>query len=210
MAQDLKCEICGRSARKGIIKGESFHSPKCPLYKKNYPSRGRGRHPKGAMSEYGKELIEKQIVKMLYRISERQVKNYVKEALKKRGLVEDASLELIKKLEKRLDNVVYRLGFATSRAQARQLVSHKHFLVNGKPMNIPSYQVKVGDIISVKENKKNRTFYKRISLILKNYQPPSWLALDKAKLEGKVIGEPTAEEASIPAEISSIFEFYSK
>jgi len=210
MAQDLKCEICGRSARKGLTKGESFHSSKCPLYKKNYPSRSRKKRSRGGMSEYGKELIEKQIVRMLYRISERQFKNYVKEVLKKRGLVEDTSLELIKKLEKRLDNVVYRLGLATSRAQARQLVVHGHFLVNGKPINIPSYQVKVGDVISIKEHKKGKTFFKRISLTLKNLQPPSWLSLNKEKLEGKVVGEPSLEEVSVPAEIPSIFEFYSK
>jgi len=145
-----------------------------------------------------------------YGLSEKQFKIYIKDVLGKRARGEDASLGLIKKLEKRIDNVVFRLGLASSRKQARQAVSHNSFLVNGKPVNIPSYQVKKGDVISVKEQKKTNPFFKKIFSLIKKFQPVSWLQLDKANLSGKVIGEPNLEEANVPAEIHLIFEFYSR
>lgn len=213
MVQDLKCEICGRSAQKGILKGESFHSRKCPLYRRDFSfrqRRGRGRRAKSGISEFGKELLEKQITRKLYKVSERQFKGYVKDILEKKAGVEDASSELVRKLEKRLDNVVFRLGLAVSRPQARQLVVHSHFLVNGKPVNIPSFQVKVGDVISLKNQKKDKIFFKRAEVALKKVQAPAWLKLDSQKMEGKVIGEPSIDEAGVPAEIASVFEFYSR
>jgi len=117
---------------------------------------------------------------------------------------------LIKILESRLDNVVFRLGFASSRAQAQQLVSYGHFLVNGKSINTPSYLVKKGDTVSVKAQKTKKTIFQNLKNLLKKYKTPSWLALDVEKLEGKVIAEPGLEEAAPPVEISAIFEFYSR
>jgi small subunit ribosomal protein S4 len=117
---------------------------------------------------------------------------------------------LIQKLEKRLDNVVFRLGFAPSRVQAKQLVSHGHFLVNGKPVNIPSFSLKVGDVVSLKPQKSKKVIFKDLKSKLKKEKVPSWLSLDVEKLEGKIIGEPKIEEVAPPVEVSAVFEFYSK
>jgi len=164
----------------------------------------------GAPSEYKKSLEEKQTMKKWYGMSERQFKRYVKETLEKMGKVDDVSSELIRRLEKRLDNVIFRLGFAKSRAQARQLVSHGYFLVNGKSVNIPSYQVRKDDVILIKENKKSKGIFKELANELKRKEAPSWLQLNKEKLESKAIGEPNLDEVKPPAEISLIFEFYSR
>jgi small subunit ribosomal protein S4 len=164
----------------------------------------------GAPSEYKKSLEEKQTLKKWYGLSERQFKRYVKETLAKMGKVDDVSAELIKKLERRLDNVIFRLGYAKSRVQARQLVSHSYFLINGKPVNIASYEVKKDDIISVKENKKSKGIFKNLAEELKRREPPVWLSLNKEKLEAKTTGEPSLDEVKPPAEISLIFEFYSR
>ena len=163
-----------------------------------------------SLSEYGKELAEKQKLKRWYNLRETQFRKYVKEVLSKRGKVEDASDALVAKLETRLDNVVFRLGFASQKAQARQLVSHRHFMVNGKRINIPSYNVKKGDIIEVFPSSAKKTFFKNLGATLKKSQPPSWLRLDPKTLKGEVIGLPTAQEAAPPAEIAAIFEYYSR
>ena len=176
--------------------------------KKTPPSRPTGR--RGSVSEFKKSLQEKQTLKRLYGISERQFKRYVTEALDKMQRVENISDELIKSLEKRLDNVVFRLGFAKTRRQARQFVSHSHFLVNGRPVNIPSFKVSSGDIIDLKESKKKKAVYKELPVILSKIETPSWLEVNKTKLEGKTVGEPTLAEVNPPVEISLIFEFYSK
>ena len=164
----------------------------------------------GAPSEYKKSLTEKQTLKKWYGLSERQFKRYVKETLAKMGKVDDVSAELIRKLEKRLDNVIFRLGFAKSRVMARQLVSHGYFLINGKPVNIPSYQVLKDDVIALKENKKAKGTFKEIANELKKKEIPAWLSLNKEKLEAKTIGEPNLDEVKPPAEISLIFEYYSR
>jgi small subunit ribosomal protein S4 len=182
------------------------------MVKRPYPPGPKGKRRKGPPSEFAKQLAEKQKLRKIYNLSERQFKNYVKEILKKRGraLVGDASVELIKVLESRLDNTVFRLGFATSRKQARQLVSHGYFLVNGKSVNIPSYLVKKGDVISLKPGKLKKKICQNFKDLLKKYNPPSWFEFNKEKLEGKVIGEVNVEEIAPPVEISTIFEYYSK
>jgi small subunit ribosomal protein S4 len=164
----------------------------------------------GAASEYKKSLVEKQALKKWYGLSEKQFKRYVKETLAKMGKVDDVSSELIRRLEKRLDNVIFRLGFAKSRPQARQLVSHGYFLINGKPVNIPSYEVKKDDAVAIKETKKAKGIFKELANELKRKEIPAWLSLNKEKLESKAIGEPNLEEVKPPAEISLIFEFYSR
>jgi small subunit ribosomal protein S4 len=164
----------------------------------------------GAASEFKKSLNEKQTLKKWYGLSEKQFKRYVVETLAKMGKVEDVSSELIRKLEKRLDNVIFRLGFAKSRVQARQLVAHGYFLVNGKPVNIASYQVKRDDIIALKANKKAKGVFKELATELKKKEIPAWLSFNQEKLESKTIGEPNLDEVKPPAEISLIFEFYSR
>ena len=161
-------------------------------------------------SEYKKSLQEKQILKRLYGLSERQFKGYVKETLGKMHRLENVSDEFIKRLEKRLDNIVFRLGFAKSRNHARQLVSHAYFLVNNKPVNIPSFEVKKGDVISIKETKKKKNLFKDLSATLKKIETPTWLSINKEKFEGKAVGDPTLAEVNPPVEISLIFEFYSR
>jgi small subunit ribosomal protein S4 len=208
--REAKCRICRRLGIKLFLKGEKCLSPKCPMVKRPYPPGQVGKRKSNPPSEYKKELMETQKLKNWYGLSERQLKKYVNEILKKRGKVEDASILLIQNLEKRLDNVVYRLGLAISRDQARQLVSHKFFLVNGKPVNIPSFRLKVGDVVSLKKEKLKKEIFKDLKERLKRYLPPTWLVLDSEKLEGKVIAEPKVEEVAPPVEISSIFEFYSR
>ena len=164
----------------------------------------------GAVSEYKKSLVEKQTLKNLYGLSEKQCKKYVQEALEKMGRIENVSDELIKHLEKRLDNVVFRLGFAKTRAMARQMVGHAYFTINGKPVNIPSYQVQKGDIIAVKETKKKKMVFGQLSEELKKQEPHVWLKLNKEKWEATAVGEPSLAEVSTPVEISLVFEFYSR
>jgi len=205
------CKICRRAGQKLFLKGEKCYSPKCPFLKKSYPPGQKSKKRRTRrLSEYGKELLEKQRVRYWYGLSEKQFANYVKDILNKRGEIQDTSLRLIRNLEKRLDNVVFKLGFAPSRKQARQLVNHGHFLVNGKSVNIPSYQVKKDDLISLKESKKKKKIFGKTSLNLSKVEIPKWLKMDKKKLEGKVVAEPSFEDAGVPAEIPAIFEYYSR
>lgn len=207
--ENEKCKICRRSGQKLFLKGEKCFSPKCPIIKRSYPPGQRGKRRSSPLSEYGRELREKQRLKFWYNLREAQLRKYVKEVLIKRGGGEAANL-LIKKLESRLDNTIFRLGFATSRSQARQLVVHSYFLVNEKRVKSPSYQVKKGDKITVSPSKKGKKIFQSILLYLKKYHPSSWLKIDKEKLEGEIIADPILEEAAPPAELSSIFEFYSR
>lgn len=178
------------------------------MVRKPYPPGQRGKRRPSLPSEYSLLMREKQKLKKWYNLRETQFKKYVKEILEKRG--ENMPELLIQRLEKRLDNVVFRLGFAISRKQARQLVSHGFFLVNNRAVRIPSFEVKKGDIISLKPQKQNKKIFLNLKNILKKHKTPSWLELDIEKLQGKVVGEPNLEEAAPPADILSIFEFYSK
>jgi len=173
------------------------------------PRKRTGRRRK-VISEYGKELREKQKLKNWYNLKEKQFRKYIKEVLEKRGKVEDTSALLLKKLESRLDNVVFRMGFASSRNQAHQIISHNHFLVNGKMVNISSFQIKKGDKISLNPRSAKKFIFQNLSTVLKKYKPPSWIEINIEKLEGEIIGEPSLEEAAPPAEISAIFEYYSR
>lgn len=204
-----KCKICRRAGTKLFLKGEKCSSPRCPMVKKPYPPGKKGKR-RTRLSGYGKELREKQKLRDWYNLGESQFKKYVNEVLEKRGQVEDAASWLIRKLETRLDNVVFRLGFASSRSQARQLVSHGHFLVNNRKVNTPSYTVEPGDQISIKESSKKKSIFEYLSRKLKKYQPPSWLSLNVSKIEGKVTSLPNLEDITPPADISMVFEYYSR
>lgn len=211
-----KCRVCRRLGTKLFLKGEKCLSPKCPMIKRPYPPGERPKRRLPPLSEYGKLLQEKQKLKNWYNLRERQFKNYVKKVLSQRGKktiegkVEDAGEVLIRMLESRLDNVIFRLGFAKSRAHARQLLVHGFFLLNGKPVKSPSLQVKEGDVISFRPQKLKKEFLNEIKFTLKHHSVPSWLQLDLEKLEGKVVSHPSLKEAAPPVEISSIFEYYSR
>lgn len=183
---------------------------------KNIKPTGQGTAPterkkrRGSVSEYKKSLVEKQTLKKLYGLTERQFKRYVKETLEKMNRVENVSDELIKVLEKRLDNVVFRMGFAKSRAHARQMVNHAYFLVNGKAVNIPSFQVKKEDVIVIKEHKKKKQVFEDLQNKLKKMEAPVWLNVNKETFECRVMGDPSLAEVNPPVQIPLVFEFYSR
>lgn len=210
MNKSSVCKICRRAGTKLFLRGEKCLSAKCPTVRKPYPPGMKGKKRARPVSEYGRELREKQKLKNWYNLRERQFRNYVKQALDARGKVEDTAAFFIEILESRLDNVVYRLGFANSRAKARQLVSHGHFLMNGRSINVPSYRVKINDKIKLKPSSAKKNIFRNLSIVFKKYKPPSWLKLDIDKLEGSVQKLPTLEESVPPVEIASVFEFYSK
>lgn len=207
MARDLgsKCKKCRREGRKLLLKGERCYGVKCAMIKRAYPPGQHGQAKRMSVSEYNSQLREKQKVKRTYGILERQFKKYYEMALKMKG----SSMSLLSGLlERRLDNVIYRLGIGSSRNQSRQLVSHKHILVNGKSVNIPSYLVKEGDIISVRNPKLK--YFQELKSNLKNYQIPSWLALNYDKIEGKVVSLPTNQEIDSNFDFQLVIEHYSK
>ncbi|MEK7103950.1 MAG: 30S ribosomal protein S4 [Patescibacteria group bacterium] len=203
------CKACRRLGQKTFLKGERCLSPKCAFIRRPYAPGPKKKRRSGSFSEFAKELKEKQKLRKYYGLGERQFRNHVKFVLQKRGQGGDATLLLLKELERRLDNVVFRLGFAKSRREAKQMVSHGYFLVNEKPVNISSFATKKGIKISFKENKKGKIIFKNLGSALKSYQAPKWLDLDKEKMEGKIVAEPTAEDVN-NIDISSIFEFYSR
>ena len=159
-------------------------------------------------AEFGRQLAEKQKIRMIYGIREKQFKRYFDLASKKRGVTPEIMVEL---LERRLDNVVFRLGLAPTRSAARQLVSHGHILVNGHKANSPSFSVKTGDAVDIKESSKTKKIFANTRTILKKFQVPKWLEIDKDKLSSKVVSLPDKEITSgIPVDISKVLEFYSR
>lgn len=210
METNVKCKICRRAGAKLFLKGARCYNQKCAMVRRPTTPGKKGKRRPRSLSEYGRELREKQRMKAWYNLREQQFKNYVKAILDRKGRDEDLPLALVNSLESRLDNVVFRLGFAPSRLAARQLVSHKCFLVNGKPVNLPSRKIGKGDVVAVAPRKAKNNYFKQLKEALKSHKPPAWLALDWEKLEGKRIGDPTVEEAMPPAEIGTVFEFYAK
>ncbi|MEK7579751.1 MAG: 30S ribosomal protein S4 [Patescibacteria group bacterium] len=199
-----------RIGEKLFLKGERSYSQKAATVRKPYPPGVHGRKGKSRkFSEYGFQLVSKQKIRAIYKVLERQFRKYVDEALKARG---DSGEVLVQTLERRLDNVVFRMGFTDARDSARQLVNHGHFLVNDKPTNIPSFRVKVGDEIKIKpQNLKNKYFSSFLPKFLKKYQPPSWLTVDKDILMGKVKNLPNLQESGVEhKDIQAIIEFYSR
>lgn len=207
--QSFNCKTCRRLGQKTFLKGEKCLSPRCPFIKRPYAPGPKKKRRGGSFSEFAKELREKQKLRKYYGLGERQFRNHVKAVLQNRGQGGDATLLLLKELERRVDNVVFRLGFAKSRREAKQMVSHGYFLINGKPVNISSFSVKKGTIIAFKESKKEKTIFKNLESVLKNYQPPKWIDLNKEKIEAKIVAEPTVDDVN-NIDISSIFEFYSR
>jgi small subunit ribosomal protein S4 len=210
MDTNTKCKICRRAGAKLMLKGNRCYGQKCAMVRRPTAPGKKGKRRTKNLSEFGRELREKQRLKAWYNLREQQFKNYAKAIMAKKHLNEDLSLALMRVLEYRLDNVVYRLGFAPSRLTARQLVSHNNFLVNGKSVNLPSYQVSKGAVIAVAPRKLKNTYFTNLKETLKTYKTPNWLVLDAEKMEGKKTGDVTMEELQPVAEIGSVFEFYSK
>lgn len=201
------CRLCRRENLKLFLKGERCYTDKCAIDRRAYPPGQHGQGRKKKFSDYGTQLREKQKVKRLYGVLENQFRNIFKEADRQKGITGETLLSL---LERRLDNTVYRLGFANSRNEARQLVRHNHFLVNRTKVNIPSCLVKPGDVIEVKEKSK------KIVRILEALEGvarrgvPQWLDLDKEQLKGNVKTLPAREDITIPLQEKLIVELYSK
>ena len=215
MPLDAKCKVCRRQGAKLFLRGERCFSPKCAMVKRPYAPGLKGKRRKRAPSEYAKELREKQKLKIWYGLGERQFKRYVKEILeksrkRKESESEDTSITFIKRLESRLDNVAFRLGIVSSRALARQLVSHGYFKVNNRFVDIPSYRVKKGDVIQIRAEKLKKKVFQNLNSFLKKQKLPDWIELNPQTLEAKIISDPIVSPDSLPAEISSIFEFYSR
>ncbi len=202
--KDEQCRICRREGQKLFLKGSRCYTDKCSVTRRNYAP---GEHGQGKkkLSEYGTQLREKQKTKSFYGVGEKQFRKYFEMAENKKGITGENLLQI---LESRLDNVVYRAGFGSSRAQARQLVNHGHFDVNGQKVDIPSYLVKAGDVISVREIKQdNKTIKANIEA---NRPTPEWLERNNEKLQVKVIRLASREDVDIPVEEHLIVELYSK
>jgi len=202
----MNCRICRRETMKLYLKGDRCYSDKCAVERRNFPpgQHGQGR---GKFSDYGLQLREKQRIKRMYGLLEKQFKTYFKEADRQKGVTGTNFLVL---LERRLDNTVYRLGFANSRDQARQLVRHKHFLVNGKKVDIPSYLLRPGDTVRVVEDSRTLACINDALEALPRRGLGPWLELDKANYEGTFKAFPTREEMNLPVQEQLVVEFYSK
>ncbi|MBC7075414.1 MAG: 30S ribosomal protein S4 [Syntrophomonadaceae bacterium] len=204
---DSVCRQCRREGEKLFLKGDRCYSEKCAIERKPYVPgmHGQGRRQKA--SEYGLQLREKQKTKRIYGLMEKQFRNYFKKADRQKGVTGENLLRL---LERRLDNVVYRLGFAASRKEARQLVNHGHFTLNGKKANIPSILVRVGDVIQVRESSKNSPKFQEIKEQAAYRTPPEWLTVDVENMAGTVLSYPSREQIDTPVSEQFIVELYSR
>ena len=199
------CRLCRREGMKLFLKGERCYTDKCAIEKRNVPPGQHGRSRKAKIVGYGIQLREKQKVKRIYGVLEDQFRGYFAAAERARGITGETLLQL---LERRLDNVVYRLGLATSRPQARQLVRHGHFLVNGKKVDIPSYSLRAGDVVTIKSTStKNATILHAMEEV-KGRGVPGWLTFDGEA--GKIMSLPTREQINLPVQEQLIVELYSK
>ncbi len=203
-----RCRLCRREGMKLFLKGERCYTDKCAFERRSYPPGQHGpQQLRVKLSDYGIRLREKQKVKRMYGISEKQMRKYYEMATKIHG---QSGHNLLQLLERRLDNVVYRLGFANSRAQARQMVNHGFFMVNGKKVDIPSYLVKQGDVIELREKyRSNPQIQENLETVIRR-GIPSWLELDSENFRGKVKSLPAREDITMPIKESYIIEFYSR
>ncbi|GIW12473.1 MAG: 30S ribosomal protein S4 [Chloroflexi bacterium] len=201
------CRLCRRAGEKLFLKGERCFTPKCALERRNYPPGQAGPGRRRKLSERGIQLREKQKVRHAYGVLERQFRRYFAEASRRPGMT---GLRLLEQLELRLDNVVYRLGLADSRKQARQLVLHGHFEVNGRKTDIPSMVLKPGMVVAVRANRRNREFFKLQAEKLAEKDVPAWLALDPATLSGRVLSVPSRAEMPQNLSEQAVVEYYSR
>ena len=203
---DASCRLCRREGEKLFLKGERCYTDKCSVAKRPYAP-GQHAQQRKKISEYGIQLREKQKARRFYGILESQFRKYFDMAERKKGVTGEVLLQI---LESRLDNVVYRLGLATSRPEARQLVRHGHFTVNGKKVNIPSYLTGIGDVIAVRDKSKSSEKFKAIQEIAGSKVVPEWLEFDAENMTGKVVAACSREDVDLPIQEHLIVELYSK
>jgi small subunit ribosomal protein S4 len=201
------CRLCRREGMKLFLKGERCYTEKCAIEKRNLPPGQHGKARKPKLVGYGLQLREKQKVKRIYGVLENQFRRYFEAAERQRGITGETLLQL---LERRFDNVVYRLGLATSRPQARQLVRHGHFLVNGKKVDIPSYSLRAGDVVTVRATSTKNVTIEHAMEEVKGRGIPQWLGFDADKMTGRVASLPTREQINLPVQEQLIVELYSK
>jgi len=204
---DAVCRQCRREGEKLFLKGDRCYSDKCAVERKNYSPGMHGQGRRQKVSEYGLQLREKQKTRRIYGVLEKQFRNYFDKADRQQGITGENLLIL---LERRLDNVVYRLGFAASRKEARQLITHGHFTINGKKASIPSMLVKVNDVIQVKEKSKELAKFQEIKEQAAYKTPPEWLSVDVENLTGRVLAYPVREQIDTPVNEQLIVELYSR
>jgi len=203
------CKQCRREGMKLFLKGERCLSPKCAMEKRNFPPGDQGKRVqfRQSQSDYAQQLREKQRARRLYGVYERQFRRYYDMALAMRG---QTGANLLGILERRFDNVIYRLGFAESRAQARQLINHGHFACNGRRLDVASALVNTGDVIRVLESSRDNGAFRDIRDVLEHQSVPSWLSLNAEELGGTVLSLPTREQIDVPLQEQLIVEFYSR
>ena len=204
---DPVCRLCRREGIKLFLKGSKCFSDKCPIEKRNFAPGQHGKDRKTKVVGYGLQLREKQKAKRIYFTQEGQFRNYFEKAARKPGVTGEL---LLQQLERRLESVVFRLGFGTARRQARQLVRHGHVLVNGKKVNIPSYQVNVGDEIVIKESSRTLTVLEAAKEFASHQNSPTWLEIDRDNYKGKVLSLPQRADIQQPVNEQLIVELYSK
>lgn len=204
---DSKCKKCRRLGQKLFLKGERCFTPKCAMVKKPYPPGVHGKKRRRGLSEYGAQLSEKQKLRIMYGVGERQLKRYFRDASKARGATTET---LLTTLERRIDNVIFRLGWTESRTKARQIVSHGHILLNNKKIDIPSIIVKKGDVIEIKKTSFKKGLFRDLETKLKKFSPPKWLSLDKKEFKATVLATPSKDEIEAPVDLQMIVEFYSR
>jgi small subunit ribosomal protein S4 len=204
---EATCRLCRREKLKLFLKGDRCYTDKCAFERRAYAPGQHGQRRGGKVSDYGIQLREKQKVKRIYGVLEKQFRRYYSRAERQKGIT---GTNLLILLERRLDNIVYRMGFASSRNQGRQLIRHNHFTVNGKRINIPSYHVKVGDVIEVKEKSRKIPFILEAMETVVRRETPSWLEVDGSDFRGLVKDFPNREELTMPINEQLIVELYSK
>lgn len=205
---DAKCRKCRRAGEKLFLKGDRCGSPKCAMIRKPNVPGVHGKKMSRGGSEYGKQLAMKQKIKRIYGVLEKQFRKHFQDSQKKKGVLGDV---LMARLEMRLDSVVYRMGFAQSRALARQLVNHGAFKVNGRKVDVPSFETKIGDVVSISDTKKGNTYFKNQAEVLKNRKEQTpWILFDIAKLEGKVIALPDRANIGVSVDPQMVVEYYSR
>ncbi len=201
------CRLCRREDMKLFLKGERCYTDKCGYERRSYPPGQHGQSRRKKRSDYGEQLREKQKVKRIYGIAERQFRGYYHKAMRAHGV---SGHMLIQFLERRLDNVAYRMGFASDHAEARQLVRHGHFTINGKKVDIPSYLVRVGDTVAVREPSQKMARINEALGAVDRRGVPQWINLDKDNFRGAITALPTREDVTLPIREQLIIELYSK
>jgi small subunit ribosomal protein S4 len=204
---DAVCRLCRREGIKLFLKGSKCFSDKCPIEKRNFAPGQHGKDRKAKIVGYGLQLREKQKAKRMYFTQEGQFRNYFEKAARSRGVTGE---KLLQQLERRLDNVVYRLGFAMSRRQARQLVRHGHVAVNGRKVNIPSFEVVAGQEITIRDGSRKLAILEQAKDFASHQTAPAWLEIDRDNYKGKVLSLPKREEIQLPINEQLIVELYSK